>query len=182
VLALNEMIRGLRMLLDGEGDQPKFVRGDLTSFVRSVVTDPVLINESAPHRVELSSRHPPEHSTYCPTLLRHALGNLVRNALKYTAPETRIRVIVGARGDRQWVHVLNRGPRIHRDIARQLFEPGKKHAKGGMGLGLHITRACALRMGAQLVFGSTNRATVFSLMLPLREPDAVTAAPATSAL
>jgi signal transduction histidine kinase len=178
VQALNEMIRGLRMLLDGEGDQPKFVRGDLTSFVRSVVTDPVLINEAAPHRVTLSSRHPPAHSFYCPTLLRHALGNLVRNALKYSAAENRVLVLVGARGEQQWVHVLNRGPRINRDIARQLFEPGKKHAKGGMGLGLHITRACALRMSAQLVFGSTNRATVFSLVLPIGEPDALPLAPA----
>lgn len=170
VQALNEMIRGLRMLLDSEGDPPKFTQGDLPAFVRQTVTDPVLISESAVHRIELNHRHCPAPSTFCPSLLRHALGNLVRNALKYSAPQHRLLVVIGSREDRQWIHILNRGPRLNRDIARQLFEPGKKHAKGGMGLGLHITRACALRMGARLVFGSTNRATVFSLLLPMHEP------------
>lgn len=178
VQMLNEMIRGLRILLDSEGDPPKFVQDDLPAFVHQTVTDPVLVNESAVNRIELSHRRNPASSIYCPSLLRHALGNLVRNALKYSAPQHRLLVIVGSRGDSQWIHILNRGPRINRDIARHLFEPGRKHSKGGMGLGLHITRACALRMGARLVYGSTNRATVFSLLLPRDKPVPTPAPPA----
>ena len=61
--------------------------------------------------------------------------------------------------------MLNRGPKISPKIAAQLFEPGRKSAKGGMGFGLHITQACALRMGGRLVFGTTGKVTVFSLLL-----------------
>jgi signal transduction histidine kinase len=172
VQALNEMIRGLRVLLEGEGEPPKFTQGDLTAFVQSVVADPVLVAETAGGRITLISRSTASSSTYCPALLRHAIGNLVRNALKYSVPDSRISVAIGARGDRQWIHVLNYGPKIGADLARHLFEPGKKSARGGMGLGLHITRACALRMSGQLVYGSTQRATVFSLLLPRREPAA----------
>jgi signal transduction histidine kinase len=77
-------------------------------------------------------------------------------------------VIVGGRADRCWIHVLNRGPKISPEIAARLFEPGKKNPKGGMGFGLHITQACALRMGGELVFGTSPSATVFSLRLGIR--------------
>ena len=169
VQALNEMIRGLRVLLDGDGEQPNFASGDLVAFVRSVVTDPVLITEAAGSRVSLASRRVPSQLVFCSTLLRHAVGNLMRNALKYSPPDSTVSVVIGSRGDRQWIHVLNRGPKIGPDVASHLFEPGKKSPKGGMGLGLHITRACTLRMGGKLVFGSTRNATVFSLLMPKRE-------------
>lgn len=170
VQTLNEMIRGLRTLVEGEGEQLRLTQGDLAEFVRSVATDPVMIHEAAVLRVAVIARNDAGTSTYCPTLLRHAVGNLVRNALKYSSPQKRVRIVVGARGPRQWIHVLNHGPRIEREIADHLFEPGRKSSRGGMGLGLHITRACTLRMGGQLVFGTTRGATVFSIVLPRREP------------
>ncbi len=165
---MNEMLAGLRVLLGGEGNEPIFEHRDLPSFVRSVVTDPVLTAENAATRVKVISRLDDPTQVFCPSLLRHALANLVRNALRYSPLPRPVSVIIGCRGDQRWIHVLNRGPKIPADIAARLFEPGKKNPKGGMGFGLHITQACALRMGGELVFGTTPIATVFSLRLSNR--------------
>lgn len=170
---MNEMLGGLRVLLGGEGNEPVFERRDLPAFVRSIVHDPVLTAESAPTRVEVESRLAEPMQVFCPALLRHALANLVRNALRYSPAPRPVSVIISGRLDRRWIHVLNRGPKISGEVAAHLFEPGKKNPKGGMGFGLHITQACALRMGGGLVFGSTPKATVFSVLLGESDGSAV---------
>jgi signal transduction histidine kinase len=167
---LSDMLGGLRILTDRTGDLPVFSPGDLAAFTREVVTDPVLIADTAPRRVVFANRAACATSVFCAPLLRHALANLVRNALKYSPASSTVRVLMVGRDDRRWIHVLNRGPKIATDIASHIFEPGRKGSKGGMGLGLHIARACALRMGGELNFGSTSTATVFSIMLPKCEP------------
>ncbi len=169
---MNEMLSGLRVLLGGEGNDPVYERRDLPAFVKSIATDPVLTAENASTRVEVLTRLTDPTRVFCPALVRHAIANLVRNALRYSPPPRPVTVIVGGRADRCWIHVLNRGPKISPEIATRLFEPGKKNPKGGMGFGLHITQACALRMGGELVFGTSPSATVFSLRLGNR-PDSI---------
>ncbi len=166
---MDEMLGGLRVLLGENGAEPVFEQGDLAAFVRETVTDPLLVTESAVRRVRVVSRLNEEEKLHCPALLRHALGNLVRNALRYSPSTRPVTVIIGGRGRQRWIHVLNRGPKISSKIAAQLFEPGRKSAKGGMGFGLHITQACALRMGGRLVFGTTGKVTVFSILLGSNE-------------
>ncbi|MDO8597968.1 MAG: sensor histidine kinase [Sulfuricaulis sp.] len=166
VQVMSEMIRGLRVLQESVGELPVFQRGDLYAFVRNVVTDPVLVAENAARRVLVFNRDKNPQTLFCSTLLRHALGNLVRNALKYSLAGSPVTVVIGARDERRWIHVLNRGPKLNPTVAKHLFEPGRKSQKGGMGFGLHITQACALRMGGRVVFGSTGTTTVFSLLLP----------------
>jgi signal transduction histidine kinase len=78
--------------------------------------------------------------------------------------------MIAGQGMHRWIHVTNRGKRITRDSATHLLEPGRKGSQGGMGLGLHITRACAQKMGGELRLGSTRAGTVFSLLIPWREP------------
>lgn len=166
VSVMSELIRGLRVLAESTGDPPVFARGDLPAFVQSVVTDPVLTAASAANRVRVVVRDHGTPALFCSTLLRHALSNLVRNALKYSPAQSPVTVIVSSRSHRRWIHVLNQGAKLSPAMRHSLFEPGRKNANGGMGFGLHITQACALRMGGRVVFGSTARSTVFSLLLP----------------
>lgn len=169
---LSDMLGGLRVLVDSAGAPPVLAAGDLEAFVRTTVTDPVLVTNSAPGRVVFANRAPRYSGAFCASLLRLALANLVRNALKYSPAQSAVKVIMTTRGAHRWIHVTNRGTKITRDVAAHLLEPGKKGSQGGMGLGLHITRACTQKMGGDLRLGSTRAGTVFSLRIPWREPPA----------
>ncbi len=174
VRMMDEILRGLGVLLgEGHDAEPQFERGGLEDFVREVVTDPVLVAENIAGRVRVISRlergSQPRH---CRSLLRHALSNLMRNALRHTDPDEAVTVLIGGRGDLCWIHILNHGPKIREDVAPHLFRPGRKDTGGGMGIGLYITRTCAVKMGGRLVYGSTGRATVFSLLFNAAEEDA----------
>jgi len=164
--AMTAMIRSWQVLFDETVTPPLFTEEDLPSFVQEIATDPVFAGADAVGRVRLTTRCRNGRLAFCPVLLRHALGNLVRNALRYSPRTSTVELVIGGRGDRRWIHVLNRGPRIPDAIAARLFEPGKKHPQGGMGFGLHVARTCMERMGGSVAFGSTRRATVFSLLLP----------------
>ncbi|MBI5690456.1 MAG: sensor histidine kinase [Verrucomicrobia bacterium] len=166
VNVMSDLIRGLRVLLESTAEPAVFSRADLFAFVRSVVTDPHLVGNGAIGRVGVVLRGGEATTSFCPVLLRHALSQLVRNALKYSAPQTPVTVSVGARGGRRWIHVINRGPKLGAEVVRHLFVPRKRSPGGGVGFGLHITQACTLRMGGRVVYGSTPNATVFSLILP----------------
>jgi two-component system OmpR family sensor kinase len=136
---LKDTIGGLRILVDETNAPPVLAKGDLTTFVRTTVTDPVLVAQPAPGRVRFLNRAPAYTGAFCAALLRLALANLVRNALKYSPTNSPVRVILTSRGAHRWIHVLNQGSKITREVADHLFEPGKKGMHGGMGLGLHIT-------------------------------------------
>jgi signal transduction histidine kinase len=167
---LNDLLGGLRVLVDRSGASPVFAKGDLDGFVRTTVTDPVLVANTAPGRVLFLNRAPAYAGAFCASLLRIALANLVRNALRYSPTPSQVRVIVTTRGAHLWIHVRNRGEKITKEIAEHIFEPGRKGSHGGMGLGLHITRECMQKMGGELRYGSTRAGSVFSLRLPWREP------------
>jgi signal transduction histidine kinase len=158
------------VLFDETVTPPLFTEEDLPSFVQEIATDPVFAGADAVGRVRLTTRCRNGRLAFCPVLLRHALGNLVRNALRYSPRTSTVELVIGGRGDRRWIHVLNRGPRIPDAIAARLFEPGKKHPQGGMGFGLHVARTCMERMGGSVAFGSTRRATVFSLLFAPSRP------------
>jgi signal transduction histidine kinase len=162
---LRQLLAGLRVLIDSTGTPPAFEVLNITDYVRELVTDPVLVGATDEPRLQLVLR--PAHSGWriSPVLLRHALGNIVRNALRYSTPQSSVTLTIGQRGNRHWIHVLNRGAKIPNEVQERLFEPGKKCARGGMGLGLYIAQTCTERMGGRLFFGTTSCCTVFSLVL-----------------
>ncbi len=163
--SLRQLLAGLRVLIDSTGTPPTNEDVNVMEFVQELTGDPVVVSRDDSRRVRLQLRQPLVTWRISPTLLRHALGNLMRNALRYSTPGSSIQITIGRRGSRHWIHVLNRGPRIPSELQRRLFEPGKKNARGGMGLGLYIAQTCAERMGGRLCFGSNTRCTVFSIIM-----------------
>ena len=153
------------MLIDSTGTPPAYEVLNIRDYVRELVTDPVLVGATDEARLQLVPRQAHSGWRISPALLRHALGNIVRNALRYSTPQSPVTVIIGQRGTRHWIHVLNRGAKIPAEVQARLFEPGKKCARGGMGLGLYIAQTCTERMGGRLFFGTNSRCTVFSLVL-----------------
>lgn len=93
---LREMVDGLRALFDSTGAKLALVHGNLGAFVSKVVHDPVLVGSAAGRRVTVMAGENLTESSYCATLLRHALANLLRNALRYSPPQSPVTVLVRA--------------------------------------------------------------------------------------
>jgi signal transduction histidine kinase len=163
---LRQLLAGLRVLIDSTGTPPAFEHIDMAGFVRDMIADPLLMGGGDGRRIVLRPLLPGSVPwRISPGLMRHALGNVLRNALRYSQPGSGLSVVIGGRGRRNWIHVLNRGKKIPPALQARLFDPGKKSTGGGMGLGLYIAQTCAERMGGRLVFGSTHQCTVFSIVL-----------------
>jgi two-component system heavy metal sensor histidine kinase CusS len=114
-------------------------------------------------------------------MLRRALGNLISNALRHTAPGGRIcvrlktlvsgaaSIIVENPGDPIPPQHLERiFERFHRvDAARQRCGEGYESGAGGVGLGLAITRSIAIAHGGVIEASCADGLTRFTLILPV---------------
>jgi len=143
---------------------------DLQAIARDAVADAHAV---APQR-EISLDAPkPVIVTGDDTRLRQALGNLVRNALVHTPPETPIEVAVGSDNGVARVTVSDHGPGLDADDARRVFEPfyradpSRSRDSGGVGLGLSIVAAVASAHGGQATVKQTpGGGATFELELP----------------
>lgn len=103
--------------------------------------------------------------------------NLVSNALKYTAPGTRIEIDAHAKDpDTIAIVVRDHGVGLSQHEAEHLFEAyfrdeRKSAAARGTGLGLHISREFARKMGGELHAARTDGGGAsFTLLLPTQDP------------
>ena len=90
-----------------------------------------------------------------PELLRSAIENVVRNAVRYTAEGTAVEVSLASRANAAVLKVRDHGPGIPESDLQHIFEPfyrvseARERASGGAGLGLSIAdRTVKLHGGA----------------------------------
>jgi signal transduction histidine kinase len=107
-----------------------------------------------------------------PTHMRAAIGNLVRNAMIYSAPGTKIRVTVAGDEVGLKVSVKDRGPEIPPAEQASIFDPfvrGIRPARTqtGSGLGLFITRRIVEAHGGQVWVDSNPLGATFHILLPV---------------
>ncbi len=108
-----------------------------------------------------------------PSLLRHALLNLIDNAIKYSPDHGRIDLRV-TRGtdDMGWCEVADNGPGIPVNQRERIFERfyriGGTRDRGGAGLGLAIVQwAVGLHEGKVQVFDNAGGGSIFRVALPI---------------
>lgn len=93
-----------------------------------------------------------------PELLARALGNLVRNALRYAGHAGPIRLGAVARGAEIVVTVADEGPGVPAESLSRLSEPfyrpdaARTREQGGVGLGLAIVKSCVEACQGKLTF------------------------------
>ncbi|MBU5614094.1 CHASE domain-containing protein [Geomonas azotofigens] len=113
--------------------------------------------------------------------IRHVLGDLIGNAIKFTREGgVSVRSRTGARDGRQWleVEVEDSGPGIAPEDQERIFnafEQGRvgEADLGGTGLGLTISRQYARFLGGDLTVRSTpGTGSCFRLILPLDQATA----------
>jgi two-component system, OmpR family, sensor histidine kinase CpxA len=83
-----------------------------------------------------------------PELLQRALGNLVRNAIRYAGTAGPIQISAEMRGGEIHITVADEGPGIPSAALPKIFDPfyrideARTSESGGVGLGLAIVKAC----------------------------------------
>ena len=128
-------------------------------------------------RLELDA--PPLVAPMVPSLIEQAVINLIDNAVKYSPPDTVVRVTARGQGDELILAVADQGRGIEADHLPRVFERfyrtdrARSRALGGTGLGLsivrHIAQAHSGRATAESHFG---QGSTFRLHLPRGAVDA----------
>jgi signal transduction histidine kinase len=123
---------------------------------------------------ELTLRAPIRvHAMGDDALIRHALMNLIHNAIKYTPNGGTITAEVNATAGRAVIEVRDTGPGIpaaHRDRIFDRFyrvDTSRSREEGGVGLGLAIARWAVEANGGQIELASDDRiGSSFRIILP----------------
>ncbi len=106
--------------------------------------------------------------------LRQVVGNLVRNALVHTPPETAVEVTARAQDGHAVLSVTDHGAGLDDQQVRHIFEPfyradaGRSRDRGGAGLGLSIVSAVVAAHGGTIdVRPTEGGGATFVVRLPL---------------
>lgn len=142
---LNEMISRLLILakLESGSELVEPVRVDLTELVRDVAEDADFEAQAKGRSVRISSDQP------CTVmgsenLLRSAIENVLRNAVRYTAEGTAVDVSLVGQNGHSVLQVSDHGGGVPEDELANLFRPfyrvgeARTRKTGGIGLGLAI--------------------------------------------
>jgi len=115
----------------------------------------------------------PVHAMGDAALVRHALTNVIHNAIKYTPNGGAISVELKASPGQQVIEVRDSGPGIpaaHRDRIFDRFyrvDASRSREEGGVGLGLAIARWAIEANGGRIELASDERrGSLFRILLP----------------
>jgi signal transduction histidine kinase len=125
--------------IDSGVDRGAPVRFDLTNLVQEVASDGDFEARARNRRVVV------ERADVCAVegfeeLMRSAVENIVRNAIRYTAEGTAVEIGVERRDSRVRITVRDHGPGVPEERLGEIFQPFRRVESGseGAGLGLAI--------------------------------------------
>jgi PAS domain S-box-containing protein len=107
--------------------------------------------------------------------VRQVLFNLLDNAAKYGGDPPHVNLIVATNASRLTIRVRDNGVGIPPEEQEQIFDRFYRgrtsEGKGGLGVGLYITKRIVDRLGGTLTCESKNgHGTEFTLVLPMSRP------------
>lgn len=184
---LNDLIGELLSLTRLEEDQASRVQEpvDLHALVRQIVEDADYEARGSSRTVRLV-RSEPIVTRGFEELLRRAVENVVRNAVRHTPEGTGVEVALDVvrenAAPEAVIHVRDHGSGVPEAQIERLFEPfyrigqARDRGRGGVGLGLSISqRAVRLHSGRIAARNAEDGGLLVEIRLPA--PDAGTAAP-----
>ncbi|MGI9102067.1 MAG: ATP-binding protein [Terriglobales bacterium] len=173
---LNEMIGKLLSLarMQAASGPPEKSQIRLDQVVSEVADDASFEAQERNCAVKIVSASP------CSTegsaeLLRSAIENVVRNALRYTAPASTVEIALAHRDSTAEISIRDHGPGVPENELRNLFQPfyrvanARERETGGTGLGLAITeRAVRLHGGTVQAQNALGGGLLVNIRLPAK--------------
>jgi two-component system sensor histidine kinase CpxA len=144
---LNSLVGQLLQVTRAEGDPASLHRDPvrLDQLVRQLVNDSSL--EATSHGCHLDYE-PGEPVTVAgdEELLRRAVENVLRNAIRHAPPQTSVEVKLARNNGHAIIDIRDHGPGVPEEALPRLFDPfyrvetDRNRTSGGIGLGLSIAR------------------------------------------
>jgi signal transduction histidine kinase len=170
---LNALVSELIEVTRAEGD-PSHRRTEpvrLDELLAEVVDDSRIEADALGSRIE-EQNAPAVTVDGNPELLRRAVENVVRNAIRHTPPGTAVEVGLALEGGRARITVRDQGPGVPEQALPQLFEPfyrvesDRNRMSGGVGLGLAIVRRAVQVHGGTVTAANANPGLLVTIELP----------------
>lgn len=156
--------------------EPKRERVDIVELLHSIADDAAFEAEAKQCRVNFNCEAKAFVSRVNGELIYRALENVVRNAVKYTRPNTQINIDCRSlkQGDELEICVQDEGPGIPVEMLSAIFEPFYRFDHGdnshGFGLGLAIAqRAVRTHGGSIQADAAENGGLRIRILLPRSE-------------
>jgi signal transduction histidine kinase len=178
-LLLEEMIAQILTLtrLESGAEEVKMEPIDLTALLTSITADADFEGRASDCSVMIIESTPCDISGN-KELLRRAIENVIRNAVRYTRKATAVNVtlrhIPGVSNSYAEVTVRDHGPGVSEDELPLLFHPfyrvsnARDRQTGGTGLGLAITqRAVAFHHGSVTASNAPDGGLIVTMHLPV---------------
>lgn len=171
---LNQMIGKMLTLsrLESGSADVSMVRLDLGRIVREIAADAEF--EAAAKGKSIDSEVSGEFRIVGnENLLRSAVENVVRNAIRYTTEGTAVRISLSEDGENALIAVEDHGGGVPDDELENLFRPfyrvaeARERRSGGVGLGLAIARRAVLAHNGSINAANTADGLLISIRLPL---------------
>src|SRR5580693_8490182 len=189
---LNELVAELLQVTRVEGDpsMQKMETVRLDELLGDLVYDSLL--EAKAKDCTLLLKAPlPVTLTGDEELLRRAVENVIRNAIRYAPPGTPVDIELKRSGDVAEICVRDYGPGVPEEALPRIFDPfyrvdsDRNRVSGGLGLGLAIARRSVELHKGKLTARNANPGLLVTIELPLpletRKPEQKLATPVSAA-
>ena len=173
---LDDLIGQLLLLerLEARAPDTEAIEFDLSTLLNEVVDDASFEASATQRAVELGSESSCPTQGY-PALIRSALDNVLRNAVRHTAEGTTVEVSIDCGDASAEVKIRDHGPGVPEEHLETLFEPfsrvadSRERSTGGAGLGLAIARrAVEVHGGIVTAHNHPDGGLEVVITLPLR--------------
>jgi two-component system sensor histidine kinase CpxA len=107
-----------------------------------------------------------------PELLRRAVENVLRNAIRFTPVDTTVSLKVEDKGREVVVSVRDSGPGVPEEFLVRIFDPffrvdeSREEAAGGTGLGLSIARRAVLLHHGEITAENASPGLLVEIVIP----------------
>jgi signal transduction histidine kinase len=171
---LNELVSELLQVTRAEGD-PSLQKAEsiqLDELLAGIVYDSLIEAKTRDCTLDLKAPQP-VILIGDEELIRRAIENVLRNAIRYAPPDSTVDIELTRTGDRARITVRDHGPGVPEEALPRIFDPfyrvdsDRNRSSGGVGLGLAIARRAVELHQGKLEARNANPGLQVTIDLPV---------------